>query len=88
MNVHEYQAGRVLASYGIPVNAGEVAETPAEAKAIAGQLGSTVAVKAQVHTGGRGKAGGIKLAKNSAGAEDAASTILGMSINGHVVHKT
>ena len=87
MNVHEYQAANVLASYGIPVNAGDVAETPADAKAIAKKLGSTVAVKAQVHTGGRGKAGGIKLAKTPDEAEAAAEKILGMSINGHVVRK-
>ncbi len=87
MNVHEYQAANVLASYGIPVNAGAVAENPAEARAIAEKLGTTVAVKAQVHTGGRGKAGGIKLAKSPAEAEAAAEKILGMSINGHVVRK-
>ncbi len=87
MNVHEYQAAQVLASFGIPVNGGEVAETPAEAKTIAQGLGSTVAVKAQVHTGGRGKAGGIKLAKNPEDAAQAAQQILGMSINGHVVQK-
>lgn len=87
MNVHEYQAVNVLASFGIPVNAGDVAETPAEASAAAAKLGQTVAVKAQVHTGGRGKAGGIKLAKSPAETEDAAGKILGMSINGHVVHK-
>ncbi|MCO5223555.1 MAG: ADP-forming succinate--CoA ligase subunit beta [Thermomicrobiales bacterium] len=77
----------VLASYRIPVNAGRVAETPAEAKAIAEELGSAVAVKSQVHTGGRGKAGGIKLAKSPAEAEAAAEKILGMDINGHTVHK-
>jgi len=87
MNVHEYQAANVLASYGIPVNAGAVAERPAEARAMAEKLGTTVAVKAQVHTGGRGKAGGIKLAKSPAEAEAAAEQILGMSINGHVVRK-
>jgi succinyl-CoA synthetase beta subunit len=87
MNVHEYQAADVLASFGIPVNAGKVAETPAGAKTIAEALGSAVAVKAQVHTGGRGKAGGIKLAKTPADAEAAAKQILGMSINGHVVNK-
>jgi succinyl-CoA synthetase beta subunit len=87
MNVHEYQAADVLASYGIPVNAGAVAETAAEARAIAERLGATVAVKAQVHTGGRGKAGGIKLAKSPADAEDAAGKILGMDINGHTVNK-
>jgi succinyl-CoA synthetase beta subunit len=87
MNVHEYQAADVLASYGIPVNAGAVAETAAEARAIAERLGATVAVKAQVHTGGRGKAGGIRLAKSPADAEDAAGKILGMDINGHTVNK-
>ncbi len=87
MNVHEYQAADVLASYGIPVNAGAVAASPGEARAIAERLGSAVAVKAQVHTGGRGKAGGIKLAKLPAEAEDAAGKILGMDINGHTVLK-
>ncbi|MEZ4665889.1 MAG: ADP-forming succinate--CoA ligase subunit beta [Thermomicrobiales bacterium] len=87
MNVHEYQAADVLASYGIPVNAGAVAASPGEARAIAERLGSAVAVKAQVHTGGRGKAGGIKLAKSPAEAEDAAGKILGMDINGHTVLK-
>jgi succinyl-CoA synthetase beta subunit len=87
MNVHEYQAADVLASFGIPVNAGDDASTPEEAKAIAERLGSTVAVKAQVHTGGRGKAGGIKLAKTADDAQQAAQQILGMSINGHVVQK-
>ncbi len=87
MNVHEYQAADVLASHGIPVNAGSVAETPAEARAVAEKLGSAVAVKAQVHTGGRGKAGGIKLAKTPADAEAAAKAILGMDINGHTVNK-
>ena len=85
MDVHEYQAANVLASFGIPVNAGEVAQSPAAAKSIAEKLNSTVAVKAQVHTGGRGKAGGIKLAKTPTEAEGAAGKILGMSINGHVV---
>jgi succinyl-CoA synthetase beta subunit len=87
MNVHEYQAAEVLASYGIPVNAGSVATTPTEARSIAENLGAAVAVKAQVHTGGRGKAGGIKLAKSPAEAEEAAKAILGMDINGHTVNK-
>jgi succinyl-CoA synthetase beta subunit len=87
MNVHEYQAAEVLASYGISLNAGSVAETPAQARAIAEQLGSAVAVKAQVHTGGRGKAGGIKLAKSPGEAESAAAAILGMDISGHTVNK-
>lgn len=87
MNVHEYQAANVLASFGIPVNAGAVAESTGEAKEIASELGTAVAIKAQVHTGGRGKAGGIKLAKTPTEAEEAAARILGMSINGHVVRK-
>ena len=72
MNVHEYQAAEILARYGIPVNAGRVATTPDEAAAIARDLGGTVAVKAQVHTGGRGKAGGIKLARSPDEASEVA----------------
>src|ERR671912_1672134 len=87
MNVHEYQAADVLASYGIPVNAGSIAETQGDARSIAERLGGTVAVKAQVHTGGRGKAGGIKLAKTPADAAEAAGKILGMDISGHTVNK-
>ncbi len=62
MNLHEYQAKRLFAEHGIPIPNGDVAFTPAEAKAIAEKLGGGVVVKAQVHIGGRGKAGGIKLA--------------------------
>lgn len=87
MNVHEYQAAELLAERGIPVNPGKVATTAAEAEAIAAEFGKLVAIKAQVHTGGRGKAGGIKLAKTPAEAREAASQILGMDIRGHVVHK-
>ena len=87
MNVHEYQAAEILAKHGIPVNPGKVAATPEEAEAIAAELGGTVVVKAQVHTGGRGKAGGVKLAKSPAEARQAAETILGMDIRGHIVHK-
>jgi succinyl-CoA synthetase beta subunit len=87
MNVHEYQAAEVLANYGIPVNPGKVAATPEEAESIATELGGTVVVKAQVHTGGRGKAGGVKLAKSPAEARKAAKDILGMDIRGHTVHK-
>jgi succinyl-CoA synthetase beta subunit len=87
MNVHEYQAAKVLATYGIPVNPGKVASTPEEAEAIARELGGTVVIKAQVHTGGRGKAGGVKLAKSPAEARAAADAILGMDIRGHTVHK-
>ncbi len=87
MNVHEYQAAKVLATYGIPVNPGKVASTPDEAEAIARELGGTVVVKAQVHTGGRGKAGGVKLAHTPVEAGEAAAAILGMDIRGHTVHK-
>lgn len=87
MNVHEYQAAEVLARYGVPVNPGRVASTPEEAAEIARELGGTVAVKAQVHIGGRGKAGGIKLAHSPEEAHAAAVAILGMDIRGHVVSK-
>jgi succinyl-CoA synthetase beta subunit len=87
MNVHEYQAALLLNRHGIPVNAGEVAEIADQAEAIAARFGGTVAVKAQVHTGGRGKAGGIKLAHNPAEARAAAEQILGMDIRGHTVRK-
>jgi succinyl-CoA synthetase beta subunit len=87
MNVHEYQAAEILARYGVPVNPGIVATTPEEAAAAAAELGGTVAVKAQVHSGGRGKAGGIKLAHSPEEAAEAASKILGMDIRGHVVNK-
>jgi succinyl-CoA synthetase beta subunit len=87
MNVHEYQAAGVLARYGIPVNPGRVARTPEEAATAARDLGGTVAVKAQVHTGGRGKAGGIKLARSPEEARAAADAILGMDIRGHTVNR-
>ena len=87
MNVHEYQAAEILARYGVPVNPGRVAETPDEAAAIAADFGGTVAIKAQVHTGGRGKAGGIKLAHSKEEAREAAAAILGMDISGHTVNK-
>jgi succinyl-CoA synthetase beta subunit len=87
MNVHEYQAAEILARYGVPVNPGKVAETADEAAAIAADLGGTVVVKSQVHTGGRGKAGGIKLAHSPEEAKAAADAILGMDISGHTVNK-
>jgi succinyl-CoA synthetase beta subunit len=87
MNVHEYQAAELLKSHGIPVNPGEVASTPAEAEAIANRIGLPVAIKAQVHTGGRGKAGGIKLARTIEEVGTYAEQILGMDIRGHIVHK-
>ncbi|MGD9710720.1 MAG: ADP-forming succinate--CoA ligase subunit beta [Thermomicrobiales bacterium] len=87
MNVHEYQAAELLAERGIPVNPGKVATSADEAGAIAEELGKLVAIKAQVHIGGRGKAGGIKLAKSPAEAREVASQILGMYIRGHTVSK-
>ena len=87
MNLHEYQARDILRRHGIPVPPGEVATTPAEARAIAQRFGGSVVVKAQVHAGGRGKAGGVKLAKTAAEAETHAKTILGMKIKGLTVHK-
>ena len=87
MNIHEYQAAEILTRYGIPVNAGIVAQSPEEAEAAAAGFGRLVAVKAQVHSGGRGKAGGIKLAKTPADAKSAADAILGMDIRGHQVNK-
>ncbi|MBI2942389.1 MAG: ADP-forming succinate--CoA ligase subunit beta [Chloroflexi bacterium] len=87
MNLHEYQGKEILRSYQIPVPRGEVATTPGEARAIAERYGATVVVKAQVLTGGRGKAGGVKLARTPAEAEAAAERILGMDIKGHLVRK-
>jgi succinyl-CoA synthetase beta subunit len=80
VNIHEYQAKDIFRRHGIPVPPGEVAATPDEAEQIARQYGGTVVVKAQVHAGGRGKAGGVKLAKTPAEAKTLASQILGMRI--------
>jgi succinyl-CoA synthetase beta subunit len=87
MNLHEYQARELLRKAGIPVPPGEVATTPAEVRQIAERLGGKVVVKAQVHAGGRGKAGGVKLAASAAEAETIAAKILGMKIKGLTVHK-
>jgi succinyl-CoA synthetase beta subunit len=89
VNLHEYQAREILREHGIPVPPGDVASTPAEAKAIAERLGrgGKVVVKAQVHAGGRGKAGGVKLADGADAAKAAASAILGMTIKGLTVQK-
>ena len=87
MKLHEYQARDVLARYNIPVTGGGVASTPAEARAIAEQIGGRVVVKAQVFVGGRGKAGGVKLADTPEQAEQVASQILGMNIKGLTVEK-
>ncbi len=80
MKIHEYQAKAILREFGVPVPAGEVTETPSEAGAIAEKVGVRMVVKAQVHAGGRGKAGGIKLAANPTEAEAAARQILGMRL--------
>jgi len=87
VNLHEYQARGLLKAAGIPVPDGDVATTPAEVEAIATRLGGKVVVKAQVHAGGRGKAGGVKLAKNAKEAREHASKILGMTIKGLTVEK-
>ncbi len=87
MDIHEYQAKELFRNAGIPVPPGEVATTPEEAGEIAGRLGGTVVVKAQVHAGGRGKAGGVKLAASAAEAQEHASRILGMEIKGLTVEK-
>jgi len=87
LNLHEYQSKRIFAEYGIAIPDGEVATSPAEARAIAERLGGPVVVKSQVLVGGRGKAGGIKLAQNPAEAEQRAADILGMDIKGLTVRK-
>jgi succinyl-CoA synthetase beta subunit len=80
VKVHEYQAKALLRAFAVPVPDGDVADTPAQARAIAERLGGRVVVKAQVHAGGRGKAGGIKVADGPAAAEQAAGQILGMRL--------
>jgi succinyl-CoA synthetase beta subunit len=80
VKIHEYQAKVLLREFGVPVPDGDVADTPAKARAIAQRLGGRVVVKAQVHAGGRGKGGGIKVADDAAGAEAAATQILGMHL--------
>ncbi|MBN1095974.1 ADP-forming succinate--CoA ligase subunit beta [Blastococcus sp. TML/C7B] len=87
MDLFEYQARDLLASHGVPVLPGGVAETPEEAEAIAREIGQTVVVKAQVKVGGRGKAGGVKLADNPEDAKARAQDILGLDIKGHITHR-
>ncbi|WP_242903085.1 ADP-forming succinate--CoA ligase subunit beta [Actinomadura terrae] len=91
MDLFEHQAKELFAEYGVPVPTGKVAHTPQEARAIAAELfaagSSKVVVKAQVKTGGRGKAGGVKLADTADEAQALAGQILGMDIKGHTVHK-
>ena len=86
MKIHEYQAKAILARHGVPVPRGEVAFSPDEAAEIAGRLGgAVVVVKAQIHAGGRGKGGGVKLAKSRGDAEALARQIIGMTL---VTHQT
>jgi succinyl-CoA synthetase beta subunit len=87
VNLHEYQARILLKAAGVPMPDGDVATSPAEAESIAARLGGTVVIKAQVHVGGRGKAGGVKLAKTASEAYEHAVRILGMSIKGLEVQK-
>jgi succinyl-CoA synthetase beta subunit len=87
MNIHEYQARDILSAHGVPVPPGKVASSADEAERIASELGGTVVVKAQVHAGGRGKAGGVKLAKTPAEAREHASRIIGMTIKDLPVEK-
>ena len=85
MKIHEYQAKALLAKYGVPVPRGEVAYTPEEAETAAKKIGGSVVVKAQIHAGGRGKGGGVKVAKDSTEALEIARRILGMTL---VTHQT
>jgi succinyl-CoA synthetase beta subunit len=87
MKLHEYQSKLIFSKYGVPIPKGRVAATASEARQIAEELGGRVVVKSQVLVGGRGKAGGIKLAKNSDEAEQFASQILAMEIKGLPVRK-
>jgi succinyl-CoA synthetase beta subunit len=87
LNIHEYQAKEIFARYGIPIPNGKVARTPEEVRAIAEGFGSPVVVKAQVHVGGRGKAGGVKLAATPEEAFEKGSRILGMDIKGLTVRQ-
>ena len=85
MKIHEYQAKQIMSAFGVPVPKGRVAATPQEARQIAQELGVPVVIKAQIHAGGRGKGGGIKLADTPAQAEEAARQIIGMRL---VTHQT
>ena len=87
MDLFEYQARDLFESHGVPVLGGAVAFTPEEAESAAASMGGRVVVKAQVKVGGRGKAGGVKLAESAVDAREKAAAILGMDIKGHIVHK-
>jgi succinyl-CoA synthetase beta subunit len=86
VDLFEYQAKQLFAEHGVPVPSGRTATTPEQARLIAAELGAKVVVKAQVKTGGRGKAGGVKVAAGPADAQAKATAILGMDIKGHTVH--
>ena len=85
MKIHEYQAKQIMSEYGVPIPKGRVVSTPQEARQVAQELGVPVVIKAQIHAGGRGKGGGIKLADTPAQAEEAAKQIIGMRL---VTHQT
>jgi succinyl-CoA synthetase beta subunit len=87
VDLYEYQARDLFEKYGVPVLPGIIADTPEEVRAAAEKLGGVVVVKAQVKVGGRGKAGGVKVAKTPDEAEEAARAILGLDIKGHTVHR-
>ena len=87
MNIHVFQAKELLRAEGVPIPPGDVATTAEQAEVIARKIGGMVVVKARVHTGGRGKAGGVKLAKDASEARQIAGQILGMQINGLTVHQ-
>ena len=87
MDLYEYQAKELFIRHGVPTTEGDVCTTPAEADAVAARVGGPVVVKAQVKTGGRGKAGGVKLAESRQDAREKAEAILGMDIKGHTVHR-
>ncbi|MFN2535203.1 MAG: ATP-grasp domain-containing protein, partial [Pseudonocardiaceae bacterium] len=87
MDLYEYQAKDLFGVHGVPVLPGRVVTTSEQARAAAAELGGTVVVKAQVKTGGRGKAGGVQLAQTPAEAQRKAAAILGMDIKGHTVHR-
>src|SRR5690606_32173477 len=87
VDLYEYQARDIFAAHGVPVLPGSVAATPEEARAAAEKIGGQVVVKAQVKNGGRGKAGGVKLADNPDEAREKAEAILGLDIKGHITRK-
>ena len=87
MDLMEYQAKELFAKHGVPVLPGETVDTAEAARGVAERIGKPVVVKAQVKTGGRGKAGGVKLAETPEEAVEKAKGILGLDIKGHIVHK-